>query len=61
MKATQEMLEFLDQLRESGVVNMFGAAPDLVDEFDLTKREARAVLGEWMRTFGERHEREEMN
>jgi hypothetical protein len=54
MKATDEHLEFLDGLRESGVTNMFGARPYLVEEFGLSKADASAILSEWMRTFGER-------
>ena len=45
---------FLDELRESGAVNMFGAAPYLAEMFGLSKRDAREVLGQWMRTFSER-------
>lgn len=52
---TDEHLEFLDELRESGVTNMFGATPYLVNEFFLTKQEARVVLLYWMATFTERH------
>ena len=33
---TDEMLEYLDMLRESAVTNMFGAAPYLQDEFGMT-------------------------
>lgn len=47
--------QYLDDLRESAVTNMFGAAPYLVQEFGLTKQEAREVLSEWMETFSERH------
>jgi len=51
-----EHLEYLDELRESGATNMFGARPYLMDEFpDLTKEEALEVLMHWSRTFGERH------
>ena len=39
---------FLNRLRESGETNMYGAAPYLQDEFDMTRREARQVLIEWM-------------
>ena len=52
---TEEHLEYLDDLRESGATNMFGAAPYLMDEFGLDKREARAVLSYWMTSFSERH------
>ena len=54
-----EHLEYLDDLRESGITNMFGAAPFLQDEFpELTKFDARKVLSYWMKTFSERHKEE---
>lgn len=51
----EEYLIFLDKLRESGRVNMFGAAPHLTRKFDLNSREAGEVLHHWMATFEERH------
>jgi hypothetical protein len=45
--------DFLVALRDSGITNMFGAAPYLQSEFGLDKREAREVLANWMRSFGE--------
>lgn len=51
----EEVFEFLDDLRESGVTNMFGATPYIRDEFDCSRREARDILSKWMRTFAERH------
>lgn len=54
---TDEHLDYLDDLRESGVTNMFGAAPHLELAFDLELSTARAYLSYWMRTFGERHPR----
>ena len=49
-------LQFLDDLRESGDTNMFGAQPYLMAEYtDLSKVEAREVLGYWMNTFTQRH------
>jgi hypothetical protein len=55
-KAEQESyFRYLDELRESGITNMFGAAPYLAYAFDLDRQEARKVLAEWMRTFGARH------
>ena len=50
-----EHLEYLDELRESGEVNMFGARSYLMDEFWLAKKEAGEILKYWMGTFGERH------
>jgi hypothetical protein len=52
---TDEHLEYLDGLRESGVTNMFGAAPYVADAFDLDIRRAREVLQYWMETFSDRH------
>ena len=46
---------YLDRLRESGIVNMFGARPYVEDEFGLGRREAKDLLIEWMETFDERH------
>ena len=46
---------FLDELRESGATNMFGAAPYIVEEFGVTRQEARDLLLNWMQTFEERH------
>lgn len=51
----EEYLSYLDDLRESGETNMFGARPYLMDAFEeLSKEEAGQVLHYWMATFGER-------
>jgi hypothetical protein len=42
---------YLDSLRESGRINMFGAAPYLAETFGLSKNEAREVLRQWMESF----------
>lgn len=53
---TEKHLKYLDNLRKSGVTNMFGATPYLMRAFKkLKKDEARDVLLYWMRTFEERH------
>ena len=46
---------FLDDLRESGVVNMFGASSFVQEEFDVNRSEAKNYLTAWMDTFAERH------
>jgi len=52
-------LIFLDELRESGVTNMYGSAPYLRDEFpDLSKKESYEIVAYWMQTFSERHKKE---
>jgi len=48
----QEYFEFLDSLRESGEINMFGAPSVLQSVFDLSKYEARDIVAEWMKQFG---------
>lgn len=50
-----EVFEFLDDLRDSGVTNMFGARPYIVEEFDIEPEEAGQLLSKWMKTFSERH------
>jgi len=47
----QEVYEYLNDLRESGVTNMFGATPYLQEEFDFDKEEAMNWLHAWMRDF----------
>ena len=42
---------YLDDLRESGVTDMFGASPYLVEEFSLDKPEARKILCLWRDTY----------
>lgn len=49
---------FLDNLRESGSINMFGAAPVLAEMYELNKTEARHIVMRWMETFSERHSNE---
>lgn len=55
IKVQQKHLEYLDELRLSGVTNMFGAAPYVSEEFGITVADARHILSEWMRTFSDRH------
>ena len=42
---------FLNRLRDSGSVNMFGAAPVLQEVFDVDRKEAQRILLEWMKQF----------
>ena len=52
---TEEHLTYLDQLRESGITNMYGAVPYLIEAFpELEKREAAEIVIYWMKTFSER-------
>ncbi len=47
----QEVFQYLDALRESGVTNMYGAGAFLRDRFDFSKQEAREFLMAWMEQF----------
>jgi hypothetical protein len=51
--AIREEFTYLNRIRESGEVNMFGAAPYLEMEFDLDRREAKQVLMAWMQWVSE--------
>lgn len=55
----KEHLEFLDNLRERGITNMFGAVPYLMNNFaELDGKPAKEILSYWMETFSERHKNE---
>jgi len=46
-------LEFLDNLRESGITNMLGARPYIVKAYPkLDINKAGEILAYWMETFG---------
>lgn len=49
---TDEHLNYLDNLRESGITNMFGAAPYIEKRFKVSQVLARKILLYWMESFG---------
>lgn len=52
---TEEHLEYLDNLRESGVTNMFGAPAYLRDAFPkLSKTDSYTIFKYWTQTFTQR-------
>jgi hypothetical protein len=52
--AEQEILEYLNDLRNSGATNMFGALPYLTAEFPYEeKTECKRCLMLWMNNFNE--------
>ena len=51
----QEVFQYLDDLRESGATNMFGARPYVEAEFNMPGSLAGKLVSEWMETFSERH------
>lgn len=50
----REYFTYLEELRESGETNMFGAGPYLMDEFHLTKHEAYHILELWIESKREK-------
>lgn len=54
-----DVFRFLDGLRVSGVTNMFGAGQYIQEMFEVDRIIARKLLAEWMRTFAQRHPKEE--
>ena len=50
MEIKAEVFEFLMDLRDSGVTNMFGATPYLVREFKFTNAIAREWLLYWIKS-----------
>jgi len=46
-----EYYGYLNALRDSGVVNMFGAGAYLQDQFGLSRSEARTILVAWMNQY----------
>lgn len=45
---------YLEELRDSGEINMWGASPYLEKEFGLNRREAKDVFLAWIRTFNKK-------
>ena len=52
---TNDHLNYLDTLRDSGECNMFGAGEWVEEAYGVTKREARTIVTYWMESFAERH------
>ena len=46
-----QVFAFLTELRESGVCNMFDAAPHIQEEFEIGLPLANTLLVRWMRSF----------
>lgn len=57
----QEVLEFLNIVRITGVTNMFGATPYIEDEYGLDKKESRRLLSLWMKNFNDEGKYDEVN
>jgi len=51
----KDYYEILDDLRESGEINMYGAPRWLEDNYGLSKKDARQVFKAWADSFTKRH------
>lgn len=51
MKTTNKYWIYLEGLRRTGLVNMYGAGVYLQNDFDLSKTEAREILLDWMKNY----------
>lgn len=51
MKTTNKYWIYLENLRRSGVTNMYGAGPYLEQRFGLSRNDARKILIDWMKNY----------
>ncbi len=51
LKLRHKAFLYLDKLRKSGEVNMFGARPYLMKQFGVKQSEASDILSDWMKSF----------
>ena len=49
----EEVFEFLDNLRESGVTNMLGSGPYIQIAYGVSKSEAKELFLAWVEQFDE--------
>ena len=42
---------YLEELRRSGVTNMYGAGPYVQQEFGVSRREAIKIVADWMKNY----------
>ena len=50
----EEVFPYLDELRESGVTNMYGAHKYVMEDFSMDKAMAIKLVQAWMETFKEK-------
>ena len=52
-KQEKEVFDYLNELRESGITNMYGVTSYIMNRFGLSENEARVILSSWMKNFNE--------
>ena len=50
----KETFTYLDELKDSGVVNMFGATYHIINRFGYTREQSKQLLAEWMGSHSSR-------
>lgn len=50
-----QVFAFLDMLRDSGKINMFGAGPYIQEVFDFNRHQAKQYVLAWMRSYDNVH------
>lgn len=53
MTLTKEHADYLIALRDSGVVNMWGATPFLEEYFEISYEDAKGILLQWIKSFND--------
>jgi hypothetical protein len=58
----EQVFKYLDDLRDSGITNMFGSPAYVYSRFagKVTQKESIDFVVEWMQTFSERRPREQV-
>lgn len=49
----EKEFKFLEELRQSGQTNMYGAGVYLREEFNISKAESYEILNQWMTRYDE--------
>ena len=47
-----ELFDFLDDVRESGIMNMFESPAYIAKNYELERHEAHKIVSAWMHSFG---------
>lgn len=56
MQMQEKINVYLNSLRKSGTVNMFGAAPYISETFGVNTQEAKQYLKNWMESFSKKED-----
>tara|TARA_R110000824_G_scaffold65022_1_gene169696 strand:- start:12591 stop:12818 length:228 start_codon:yes stop_codon:yes gene_type:complete len=47
----EDVFNYLDDLKESGETNMFGATPYIMETFEINKSMSKQFLTDWMESY----------